>query len=82
MRAPGFIASAFLLSACVTNAVVSDLEQDKVKVQATGNDMTVIFAEARRGCAMHGRVPKEVSFVCLDDYCIKKEYLYACVDSQ
>lgn len=73
-------ALSIVLAGCVTQAVVSDLESDKVKVRATGNDMAVIMAEARRGCAMHGRTPRQVSFVCLDNYCINKEYLFACIE--
>jgi hypothetical protein len=68
-----------LLSACGTSAVVSDLEEDKVKVQASGGDISVIDAEAGRGCAVHGRQPQRISYNCLDGYCIRKEYLYACV---
>ena len=69
-----------LLAACGTNAVISDLESDKVKVQARGGDMAVIDEEARRGCAIHGRSAVQVSYICLDQYCIRKEYLYACQD--
>lgn len=69
---------AVLLMGCATKAVISDLETDKVIVQATGSDMSVITAEARRGCAIHGRVPVQISYRCLDAYCIKTEYLFAC----
>jgi len=72
------LGAAIFLSGCVTKAVISDLESDKVIVQATGNDMAIIMAEARRGCSMHGRVPQEVSYRCLDNYCVQKEYLFAC----
>jgi hypothetical protein len=66
------------VSGCATRAVISDLEEDKVKVQASGNDMTVIRAEAQKGCAVHDRSPVQISYRCLDGYCIQKEYLFAC----
>lgn len=68
-----------LLYGCGTSAVVTDLEEDKVKVQANGGDIKVIDAEAERGCAMHDRQPQRISYHCLDGYCMQKEYLYACV---
>ena len=66
------------LSGCATRAVISDLEEDKVKVQATGNDMSVIMAEASNGCSIHDRKPISISNRCLDNYCVTKEYLFAC----
>jgi hypothetical protein len=66
------------LTGCATHAVISDLEEDKVKVQANGNDMSVIMAEANGGCSIHGRKPVAISNRCLDGYCINKEFLFAC----
>ena len=72
------VVTAGLVVGCATNAVISDLEEDKVIVQASGGDMSVIQAEARKGCAIHNRAPVEVSYRCLDGYCMRKEYLFAC----
>lgn len=68
-------------AACGTTAVISDLEEDKVKVQADGDDQSVINAEASRGCAVHGRQPQRISYICQNMYCTRKEYLYACVNN-
>ena len=69
------------LAGCVTTpAVISDLEEDKVFVQTgMGTTMDDLNNKARQGCALHGRKPKEISYVCLDDYCIRKKYLFACI---
>ncbi len=64
-----------LLTGCAASAVISDLEEDKVIVQATGNDMSFIDSKAREGCGFHGRYPVPVSFRCVDGYCIQKAYL-------
>lgn len=69
-----------MLSACATHAVISDISTDKVKVQANGDDMQVIMAEATRGCELYHRKPQQISYRCLDGYCIQKEYLFACVE--
>lgn len=68
-----------IVASCGTTAVITDLEEDKVKVQAHGSDLSVIDAEAAGGCAMHERRPRRISYNCLDFYCTKKEYLYACL---
>lgn len=70
--------AALSLAGCATRAVISDLEEDKVKVQANGNDMNVVNAEARKGCAIHNRSPVQISYRCMDGYCIQKEWLFAC----
>lgn len=78
MRTIPFI-FALALAGCATTATIADLEEDKVIVQGTGGDLSVIDAEANRGCAMHGRVAQRISYTCLDGYCIRKSYLYACI---
>lgn len=72
------LAGTAVLIGCVTRAVISDLEEDKVVVDATGRDRNVIDAEATKGCAIHGRLPVPISSRCLDEYCIRSAYLYAC----
>ena len=72
------LAICSLLMGCTTTAIISDLSTDRVLVQATGGDMAVIEQEARRGCAIHDRIPVSVSVRCLDYGCINSEHLYAC----
>ena len=71
-----------ILAACTaTPAVISDLETDKVKVQAgLGTSDEMVAAKAGEGCAMHDRVAQRISFVCLDQYCIRSEHLFACLE--
>lgn len=68
-----------LLAACAS-AAISDIATDKVKVVAEGNDQTMIMNEAKRGCAIYNRVPIALSKHCLDGYCMRTEYLFACMD--
>ena len=70
--------AALCITGCSTTAVISDLQTDKVIVQANGSDMTVIEAEARKGCAIHRRQPVPISKRCLDHLCSQTAYLYAC----
>lgn len=69
---------AFGIAACTTHPVIADLEEDKVIIQARGNDISAVQAEARKGCQIHGREPVSISYSCLDEYCFKKQYLFAC----
>lgn len=66
------------IAGCGTTAVISDLQTDKVIVQAKGSDMSVIEAEARKGCAIHRRQPVPISNRCLNHFCSQTAYLYAC----
>lgn len=66
------------LAGCATSAVVADLEEETVIVQAKGSDFAVIEAEAKKGCAIHGRKPVSISKSYLDGYCIRAQYLFAC----
>jgi hypothetical protein len=70
--------AAVCIAGCSTTAVISDLQTDKVIVQADGNNLSVIEAEARRGCAIHNRRPVPISHRCLDHFCTQMAYLYAC----
>ena len=72
------VGGAVLLTGCATSAVISDLEEDKVIVEARGNNAAVIDAEARRGCAIHGRTAVPISKKCIDEYCIRAQHLFAC----
>ena len=78
MRLVCAMLALFALTAC-GGAVISDLETDKVIVQVEWpTDETEILAAARRGCAMHGRVPKPISYRKVRDFV--EEHLYACIE--
>ncbi len=71
-------AAALLLGACAP-AVISDINDSALKVQAgLGTTDEAILAEARRGCAIYGKTPVRISFVCKDEYCFTKDHLFAC----
>lgn len=82
--------ATLLLSGCIPEkAVISDLEEDKVIVQWSGVQgerlTSVIWAEAERGCAIHGKVPVEISSRCAipsayTNLCDTYETLFACQD--
>ena len=79
MRLVCAMLALFALTACGGGVVISDLETDKVIVQAEWPvDEAKILAEARRGCAMHGRVPKPISYRDAGDFL--EEHLFACVE--
>jgi hypothetical protein len=72
------IISPLVNTACATKALIADLETDKVIVEAEGSNMSLIEEEARKGCAIHNRSPIAVSKKCLDGFCRRAAYLFAC----
>lgn len=78
LRVGTVLIAASLAVGCATNAVISDIATDKVKVVASGNDQNVIMAQAREGCSHYKRIPVAISKRCIDQYCIQSEYLFAC----
>ena len=80
MKLIAAILTALLLTGCMsTPAVILDLEEDKVIVQGgLGTTQESIQQEAVRGCAIHGRRPVAINQMCLDEYCIRKQFLFAC----
>jgi hypothetical protein len=66
------------LAACAPHAAIIDLEDDKVLVEASGDDEALVVEEARRGCAIHGRIAVPLSSWCLDAVCSHAHYLFAC----
>ena len=66
------------VTGCSTRAVITDLQTDKVIVEARGSNVSVIEEEARKGCAIHNRSPFPVSKRCLDGFCTRTAYLFAC----
>ena len=71
-------AIGLFLTGCTGSAVLTDLTQDKVAVQATYANQTQVRAEANRGCAMYGRRAVPVSDQCLDSTCTSQRFLFAC----
>jgi len=71
-------AIGLFLTGCTGSAVITDLAQDKVAVQATYANQNQVRAEADRGCAMHGRRAVPVSDKCLDSTCTSQSFLFAC----
>lgn len=50
------------LVGCVTQPLISDVETDKVIIQAEDRgDSATVQEKAREGCAIHGRTPRYVS---------------------
>ena len=72
------ISFSLVSTACTTKALIADLKTDKVIVEADGSNMSIIEEEARKGCAIHNRSPIAVSKKCLDGFCRRAAYLFAC----
>jgi hypothetical protein len=73
------VVAALVTAACAAPAVISDISDSSLKVQA--NNYTPpgdILAEADRGCALHNKEPVRISERCMDGYCTYKEVLFAC----
>ena len=84
-----FTMSLFLVG-CVQRdpVVLEDLSRDSVRVsvdcKAEGEcpELSVIRAEANRGCAFQNRIAKPVSFHCVHKNvwsCHRYSYLFACI---
>ena len=70
---------SLLLVGCATPPVISDISDSSVKVQAgLGTPVDAVDSEAARGCGIYDKKPERLSFRCLDEYCFRKEYLFAC----
>lgn len=67
---------------CATQAVIADLEGDKVVVQQSlTTPMEEVLASARSGCRIHGKIARgPISHVCADGYCMTKRHLFACIE--
>ncbi len=83
MKKFGVLAIAFVLGGCAAEAVISDLETDKVIVQSRlGTKPEDVAAKAREGCALHGRMAVPISKQCLDNYCFSANHLFACKEQR
>lgn len=73
------MAGAFL-TGCVATATVSDIGDDHVKVQVNVTAKRPLAdAKANAACALYGKRAKYMSYRCMDQYCMMKEVLYACL---
>jgi hypothetical protein len=66
------------LAACAPHAAIVDVEEDKVLIEATGDEDALALREAQRGCAVYGRTAVPLSAWCLDALCSSARYLFAC----
>ncbi|MDE0094877.1 MAG: hypothetical protein OXS40_00660 [Gammaproteobacteria bacterium] len=70
---------AIFLYGCATEAVIVDLEDDKVVVRSgIATTEQAVKQEARRGCALHGKSAVMISYTCMDSNCFTKDVLFAC----
>jgi predicted metalloprotease with PDZ domain len=78
MRYLGLLVSSLALAACSSSAVLTELNEDGVIVEARFPNPTHVQAEASRGCAFHGRTAVSVSKQCLDQTCSTQRFVFAC----
>jgi hypothetical protein len=66
------------IAGCTFTPAIADLESDKVVIQYGGGDLSVVNAEAQRGCSIHSKTAEgPVSSWLLSNYG-PSQYLYAC----
>ncbi len=79
MKRIRFFPMLFLLAGCAAPAIISDINDSSLKVQANAyTPMNEVWASARKGCTIYNKTPVSISHTCQDQYCIRKEYLFAC----
>ncbi len=79
MRKTGLLPLLILLAGCAAPAVISDINDSSLKVQANAyTPMDEVNAKAREGCQIYNKTPVSISVQCLDGYCTRKAYLFAC----
>jgi len=78
MRHLGLSLASLALAACSGSAVITELDEDSVTVQARFPNPAQVEAEAGRGCAFHGRTAVLVSKQCLDQTCNTQRFVFAC----
>ena len=90
------VALSVVVGACTTMkrppqpAVISDVSEDKVTVQAQPRTTRAdIMAKARTGCGLYDRTPQHLSYRCIKvpgslaemaGMCSYTEHLYACIE--
>lgn len=78
MRSLSQLLMSFALAGCSSSAVIRQVDENRVIVQAKNASQTQVRAEADRGCAFHGRSAVSVSQQCLDANCSTQQFLFAC----
>ncbi len=79
MRRMKFSLVLLSLAGCAAPAVISDINDSALKVQANVyTPMNEVNAKAREGCQIYNKTPVSISVQCLDGYCTRKAYLFAC----
>ena len=79
MKRIRFFPMLFLLAGCAAPAVISDINDSSLKVQANAYTyMGEVLVKAREGCKIYNKTPVSISHQCQDQYCIRSEYLFAC----
>ena len=62
-----------------TPPVISEINDSSVKVQGgMGTTDQDYRSKAREGCGIYSKTEVPISHVCLDQYCLRKEVLFAC----
>ena len=72
------------VSACETTSVVADISQDKVVIRGTvpNFDEAPIYAQATQACALYKRHAIPLTKQCLDQWCLNRAYLFACIKQE
>ena len=79
MRWIFIIATVLAIGACQTPAVIADINDSSLKVQAgIGTTDQQILAKAAEGCGLYNKQPTRISHSCMDEYCFGKLVLFAC----
>lgn len=90
MKSLALLLSLAALTSCVARQpVISDIAQDRVRIQIERDVLTKevppqqVQAEADRACGIYGRIAsQQISIRCIDrdafGYCLRQEALYAC----
>ena len=79
IRSLAVVVTVLILAGCKSPAIIADIETDKVIVQQDlFTPMDAVFAEAERGCALHGRRAQPISTRAAPNYV--KLHLFACVE--
>lgn len=72
------LVSLLLASCAAPSATLVDIDPDSVIVHSYGDDLALVNAEAKKGCALAGKEAVPISHVCDGGYCRYKRWLYAC----
>ena len=69
----------FVAGCAAAPAVISDINDSSLKVQTgMGTTDEMLMTKAREGCGLYGKTPIRISQTCMDEYCFRKQVLFAC----